>query len=69
MPNKLTVREVSLMPTPYVWNTHGVASKASYIENDKKKKKKNNFSGKTWKSLPQPENQSKSTVICNVSSM
>lgn len=45
MPNKLTVREVSLMPTPYVWNTHGVASKASYIETEKKKKK-SNFSGK-----------------------
>lgn len=44
MPNKLTVREVSLMPTPYVWNTHGVASKASYIETEKKKK--SNFSGK-----------------------
>ena len=27
------------MPTPYVWNTHGVASKASYIETEKKKKR------------------------------
>ena len=40
MPNKLTIREVSLMPTPYVWNTHGVASKASYRETEKKKKKR-----------------------------
>lgn len=68
MPNKLTVREVSLMPTPYVWNTHGVASKASYIETEKKKKRVT-LVGKTWKPLSQPENQSKSTVICNVSSM
>ena len=57
------------MPIPYVWNTRGVASKASYIETERKTTTKSNFSVKTWKPLPQPENRSKSGVICNVSNM